>query len=295
LVRRSAIYKRKIENKGREKIVKRISILLVVVLFIAGCSGNPTKFERIYIKGSDTMLMLTESLAEEYMKSHPNVSIYVSSGGTESGVRALIDGKCHISTASRKLTSSEIQMIADKYNTVGYSYLIAKDALSIYVNPENKVTDLTTKELTDIFSCSIKNWKDVGGDDMKIQTVIRPPNSGTYVYLKEHLLDRYDYCEDANTVLTTEAVIKEVASDVAAIGFGGVGYNQSISHLSIDGYTATAKNIREDKYPITRYLHFYTINTATGSVKDFIDWALSPAGQKIIAKAGFISLWDISY
>jgi phosphate transport system substrate-binding protein len=241
------------------------------------------------------MLMLTELLAEEYMKTHPGVSIYVSGGGTESGVRALIDGKCNISMASRKLKPSEIQMIADNYGTVGFSYLIAKDALSIYVNPDNNLKNLTSDQIGKIFSCSITNWKEVGGNDLPINTIIRPPNSGTYVYLKEHLLEKYDYCENATTALTTEAVIEEVAADVSAIGFGGVGYNHSVVHLSVDGFPPSVKNIREDKYPITRYLQFYTINTATGSVKQFIDWILSPEGQKNISKAGFIPLWDISY
>jgi len=275
--------------------VKKYFLLILIIIILTGCSNNPTRFERIYIKGSDTMLMLTELLAEEYMKTHPGVSIYVSSGGTESGISALIEGECNICTASRKLTAAEIQMIADKYGSVGFSYLIAKDALSIYVNPDNKVKNLSSDQIARIFSCSIKNWKEVGGDDLPIKTVIRPPNSGTYVYLKEHLLEKYDYCGDAITALTTDAVIEEVASDVSAIGFGGVGYNHSVVHLSVDGYTPTTKNIREDTYPITRYLHFYTINTATGSVKHFIDWILSPEGQKNVAKAGFISLWDISY
>jgi phosphate transport system substrate-binding protein len=275
--------------------VKKYFLLISILITLTGCSSDPAKFERIYIKGSDTMLMLTELLAEEYMKTHPGVSIYVSSGGTESGVKALIEGKCNISTASRKLTAAEIQMIADKYGSVGFSYLKAKDALSIYVNPDNNVKNLSSDQIARIFSCSIKNWKEVGGDDLPIKTVIRPPNSGTYVYLKEHLLEKYDYCKDAITALTTDAVIEEVAADVSAIGFGGVGYNHSVVHLSVDGYSPTVKNIREDKYPITRYLHFYTINTATGSVKKFIDWILSPEGQKNIEKAGFIPLWDISY
>ncbi len=260
-----------------------------------GCSGTPAKFERIYIKGSDTMLMLTQILAEEYMKANPGVSIYVNGGGTESGVRALIEGKCHICTASRKLTPREIQMIADRYNSIGFSYLIAKDALSIYVNPENPVSNISSKDLSGIFSCSITNWNDVGGEDLHIKTVIRPPNSGTFVYFKEHLLDKNEYCKNAITMPTTNTVIEEVSSDIAAIGFGGVGYHNSVVHLSVDGYSPTNKNIRDDKYPITRYLHFYTINTATGTVKDFIDWIISPEGQKHIAKAGFISLWDISY
>lgn len=253
------------------------------------------KFERIYIKGSDTMLMLTELLAEEYMKTHPGVSIYVDGGGTESGVKALIDGRCHICTASRKLTPNEIQAIADKYGAVGISYLIAKDALSIYIHPDNPVVNLSRMQLAGIFSCSIENWKEVGGNDAEINPVLRPPNSGTYVYFREHILDDLDYCEEAMVKPTTEAVIEKVSSDVYAIGYGGVGYNHSVVHVAINGYDPTYRNIRDDNYPVTRYLHFYTINTATGAVKDFIDWTLSPEGQKNILKAGFISLWEISY
>ena len=275
--------------------MRKLSRILLIFLLFAACSNQPMKFERIYIKGSDTMLLLTELLAEEYMKTHPGVSIYVNGGGTESGVRALIDGRCQICTASRKLTPNEIQSIADKYGAVGISYLIAKDALSIYINPDNPVSNLTKDELAGIFSCSIENWEEVGGMDAMIDLVLRPPNSGTYVYFREHILDDMNYCEDAMVKPTTEAVIEEVSSNISAIGYGGVGYNHSVVHVAINGFDPTHRNIRDDNYPITRYLQFYTINTAKGEVKDFIDWTLSPEGQKNILKAGFISLWDISY
>jgi phosphate transport system substrate-binding protein len=94
---------------------------------------------------------------------------------------------------------------------------------------------------------------------------------------------------------TTESVIEYIDENVNAIGYGGIGYKDDIIHAEIEGIAASEINARNDKYPITRYLNFFTSRTPKGAVKDFIDWVLSPAGQKIIKESGFIPLWEISY
>ena len=71
-----------------------------------------------------------------------------------------------------------------------------------------------------------------------------------------------------------------------------MGYTENVLHASIDGISPTEENVRNDTYPITRYLHFLTTKSPGGSIKQFIDWVLSPAGQSIIKKSGFIPLWE---
>ncbi|MEW6195697.1 MAG: phosphate ABC transporter substrate-binding protein [Bacteroidota bacterium] len=273
---------------------KILNSLFILLLILNSCSTNQLQVATIRIKGSDTMLNLTSLLAEEYMKENPGVSIYVEGGGSASGIRALLRGDVEICTASRTLISDEIKLFADQYGSVGVSYLIAKDGLSIYLNPENRVDEISTQQLKDIYLCKIINWKEIGGADMPIIPISRTPNSGTYLYFKEHILGGSDYCSNILIVPTTKNVIETVSEKKNAIGYGGIGFKKQVTVAKINDIEPTEENVRNDIYPITRYLHFYTIHPATGIVKDFIDWVISPDGQREIKEAGFIPLFEIS-
>ncbi|NIW79035.1 MAG: phosphate ABC transporter substrate-binding protein, partial [Calditrichae bacterium] len=139
-------------------------LLLLVVLTDCSSLNFPTN-SKIRIKGSDTMIILLQQLAKEYMRTHPGVSVYTEGGGTGSGIKALIKGEVEICSASRPLRPNEVQGLAAKYGAVGVSFLVAKDALSIYLHPENPVKNLTINQLRNIFSGELRNWKGVGGGD----------------------------------------------------------------------------------------------------------------------------------
>jgi len=268
--------------------------LILTVISVLGCSFKPTGENIIIISGSDTMYELNEKLANEYMKENPEVSIYVKGGGTKLGINDLIKNKTDICASSRNLKPDEAKLLAEYYGSLALVYLIAKDGLSIFVNPSNFVNDLTLEQVKKIFTGKIKNWKDVGGKDTVIVPVLRNPNSGTYLYFKEHVLDDEDYTENGITLPSTREIVKFISENENAIGYGGVGYKEGVIQIKIDGVPPTELNIRNDTYPITRYLHFFLSKSPSGRVKDFIDWVLSPSGQSVIRNAGFISLWEYS-
>jgi phosphate transport system substrate-binding protein len=270
-------------------------VFFLIILFCTGCSVKPVEIAKIVIMGSDSMLELTENLAEAYMKKNPGISIYVYGGGTSKGVNALINGKTDICTASRNLKPDEAKTLAEYYGTIGLFFLVAKDALSIYINPGNSVQDLTLEQLNDIFSCRIKNWKELGGADAEVIPVIRNPNSGTHYFFKEHILGGSEYCKDVVVESTTANVIEYVETNENAIGYGGMGFKGDVINLKINGIEPSEKNAQNDTYPLTRYLHFFTSSTPKGAVKNFIDWVLSPDGQAIIKKSGYIPLWEIPF
>jgi phosphate transport system substrate-binding protein len=264
-----------------------------VLLLIFGCSFKPIEETRITIKGSDSMFQLTEKLAEEYMKLYPGISVYVSGGGTAVGIKAMINGEVDICTASRDLKPGEAKSLADYYGTVGLFYLIAKDALCIYVNPANSVRNLTIDELRNIYECKIVNWKELNGKNQNIIPVIRNINSGTHLYFRDHILLGEEYCSDVEIKPTTPDIIEFVEANENAIGYGSIGYKGKITTLNIEGIEPSTQNAQNDSYPITRYLHFFTSRTPKGAVKNFIDWVLSPVGQKVIKLSGFIPLWEV--
>jgi phosphate transport system substrate-binding protein len=271
---------------------KYLLILIAVLGLTSGCSVNITEQNSITITGSDTMYELTSNLAEAYMKEHPGISIKVNGGGTSIGIRALINDQTDICTASRNLKPDEAKLLADYYGSLGLVFLIAKDGLSIYLNPKNPVMNLSFAQLQDIYSGKITNWKYLGGIDTAIVPVSRNPNSGTYLYFKEHILEGKEYSSNIIIEATTNDVVQFVSENVNAIGYGGMGYTGNILHANIDGISPTEENVRNDTYPITRYLHFLTTKSPGGSIKKFIDWVLSPAGQSVIKKSGFIPLWE---
>jgi phosphate transport system substrate-binding protein len=241
------------------------------------------------------MLPLAEALSQEYMKANPGISVYVYGGGTGGGIKALSRGEVDIAMSSRKISPEEIKSIADKFYSIAVNYLIAKDALCIYANKSNKIKDLSFNQVKDIFSGKITNWKEVGGDDAAIIPIIRNPNSGTYTYFKQHVLVDREYSSNCLVRSSFDDLQKEISSSKYSIGIGGIGGSQNLNHLKIDGIEAIEENVINDRYPISRYLYFYTAKSAAGYIKDFIDWTLSAEGQKVIKKSGYIPIWTIRF
>lgn len=269
-----------------------LSLFVLIIITLSGCSSDISNKNIVTISGSDTMFELASLLAEEYMKEYPGISVKVDGGGTAAGIRQLINGEIDICTASRNLKPDEAKALADYYSSLGLVFLIAKDALSIYLHPDNPVQNLTFNQLKNIYIGNIENWKSVGGIDTLIQPVTRNPNSGTYLYFKDHILDAEEYGDNSLIISTTREIVKYVEQNLNAIGYSGMGYKGKVKHIKIDGVEPIEINVRNDTYPIIRYLHFFTSKTPGGEVKRFIDWVLSPSGQSVVRKAGFIPLWE---
>jgi phosphate transport system substrate-binding protein len=272
--------------------MKLLITLYLLITFFSGCSYKQIELSRIRVKGSDTMLFLTNLLAREYMKNNPLVSVYVEGGGTATGIKAMGEGTIDICTASRPLKGEEVKILADNYRSVGMSTIIAKDALSICVNIKNPVDNISTEIIKEIFRCELRNWNKLGWDDQEIIPVGRNPNSGTYLYFKEHLLEDEDYCEQVQIKPTTESIVKFVSENIYAVGYVGIGYlTDSVKALDINDISPTEKNVIENIYPVSRYLHFYTLRQPEGEIKKFIDWVVSNEGQKLVRKSGYIPIW----
>ncbi|MEL6822546.1 MAG: phosphate ABC transporter substrate-binding protein [Calditrichota bacterium] len=265
---------------------------LAVILLLISCAGlqkaEPTV---IRIQGSDTMLKLMQQCAAEFMEENPLVSIYVDGGGTSVGLERLIAGAVDICMASRTLRPDESVALADNYQSVGMSILIAKDALSVYLNPDNPVRDLTPEQLKLIFTGVYTNWNEVGGREETILLASRPSNSGTHLYFRERILDGEEYEPSSLVLSTTESVINYIRKHPNAIGYGGFAYGPDLPHIKINGVEPTESSIRDDQYPITRYLLLYTLEKPRGEVKKFIDWMTDVRGQVMVREAGYVPLW----
>jgi phosphate transport system substrate-binding protein len=245
----------------------------------------------IRLKGSDTMVILAQRWAEEFMRQYGGIAVYVEGGGSRTGIDALIKGEIDICTSSRPLQAAEVQRLAQRQQNVGIAFLVAKDGLSIYLHPDNPIRNLRLEQVKDIYTGKIKNWREVGGKDAPIVAYSRAPSSGTYLYFQEHVLEGQPYGANVSNMPTTAAIVQEIEKNPAAIGYGGLAYGEKLVHCKINGVSPTAENVRADKYPIARYLYFYTIKKPEGIVKLLIDWVLSPEGQRVVKEIDYIPLF----
>jgi len=268
---------------------KILPIMLVIALM-----GSLTGFSqaKITVKGSDTMVILAQKWAELYMKNNPSAGIQVTGGGSGVGITALINGTTDICNASRPMKQSEIEKLKARYNTLGVQIPCAKDGITIFLNEDNKVQELTIKQLSDIYQGKTKNWKELGGNDAEIRVYGRENSSGTYVYFHDEVV-KADYAANVQTLPGTAAVVNAVKKDVNGIGYGGAAYAVGVKHAKIKkdanstAYLPTAETIGKGEYPITRYLYMYLRNRPTGETKKYIDWILSQEGQMVAAEVGY--------
>ena len=267
----------------------KIAVLLAVVM-MAGLSFTTAK--KITIKGSDTMVILSQKWAELYMKKNPSTVIQVTGGGSGVGIAALINGSTDIANASRPIKTSEMQKLKDKYQTTGIQIASAKDGLSVFLNKSNPVSELTIAQLGDIFSGKITNWKQVGGADANIQLYGRESSSGTFEFFKDHVVQG-DFSPRCQTLPGTAAIVNAVKKEKYSIGYGGAAYAEGVKDCKVKkdakskGILPTAATIANKTYPISRYLYMYLKVKPTGDTKKFVDWILSSEGQKIIESVGY--------
>jgi phosphate transport system substrate-binding protein len=269
-------------------------LMIAVIAIVTMSFALPTA--TIRIKGSDTLLPLAQKWAESYMALNPGTSISVTGGGSGVGIAALIDGSTDIATASRKIKMDEKL----KLQEAGKSYvetIVAYDALSVIVNPDNKVKKLTREQLEDIFTGKITNWKDVGGDDLAIVCYSRESSSGTYEFFKEHVLSNKNYSSTCLMMPATASIIQSVSQTKGAIGYVGLAYvNSTVTALSVSydkgtTYISPSLTTAMDKtYPIVRPLYFYYLKTVETYLKPAMTWVLGTDGQKIVKEVGYIPL-----
>jgi len=283
-----------------------ILFLLSSFLFTACGSGSSSaaasdsSASYIENKGSDTIVNLALAWAEKYQSENPGIRISVTGGGSGTGIASLINKTVDIANASRKIKPEELDE-AKANGVQPVEHTIARDAIAVIVNPENPVSQLTLKQISDIYSGRIKNWKEVGGEDRPLVRLSRETNSGTHVYFLETVLrlgskeNKTLFSTDTLLLPSSEGIIAEVRQNPNAIGYDGLGYvPKDLKTIAIAKEAGGAyvlpsiKTVNDKSYAIARDLYMYTNGEPTGAVKDYLDWILSPEAQTIVAELGFV-------
>jgi len=276
------------------------SALIAGALALTGCGSTSSTTTggstttgptgTITVSGSDTMVNMAQAWADAFQTANSGVTIAVKGGGSGVGIAALLNGTVDFADASRTMKSEEVTQATTK-NINPVATKVARDGVAIIVNKSNPVENLTLEQLGKIYLGEIKNWKDVGGPDAAITLVSRDPSSGTYEFMTGKVLLGGKFAASAKLLASTQAVADEVASDPNAIGYIGVGYESAaIKVIGVNGVKASASTVKDETYPLWRFLYMYSNGEPTGAAKAYIDWIVSPAGQKIVTDQGFVTL-----
>ena len=254
----------------------------------------------IQVKGSDSEVNLVQKLAESFMKKNPDVNISVTGGGSGTGIAALINKKTEIANSSRALAPKE-EEAAKAAGVNPFRVIFATDAVSMIVHPSNPLTKLTVEQVGKIFKGEITNWKDLGGKDAKISLYGRQSNSGTFTFIREHVL-KGDYSPHVKAMNGNAQIVEGVKRDVDGIGYVAVGYvvnnkgevMQGVKILNVakdagsEAFSPTVlDNVMTSKYPVTRPLNQYTNGKPAGKLLDFMKFQIGAEGQEIVRKDGF--------
>ncbi len=261
------------------RLLKMIVISLTVIGLLAVTAFAQNN---LVVKGSTTVLPISQAAAEAFMKKNPGVNVSISGGGSGDGMKALLDKTTDIANSSRDVKPEETEAAKAKgINPVQYK--IAIDAIVPVVHTSNPIKNLSIEQLSLIYQGKIRNWKEVGGKDMQIVVISRDTSSGTYEIWEQKVMHKEKVTPHAQLQASNGAIVQAVSRNKFSIGYIGIGYlNKSLKGLSVNKIVGTPANALSGKYPIARPLYMFTDGEAKGPASDYINFILSPAGQSIV-------------
>jgi len=279
------------------KIAVCFQILCTIAMLTTAVSGSPALVRpqrTITINGSDTMVILNREWAAEYTKQKPSVKFEVIGGGSGLGIEALMEGKTDIAAASRPMKESEALAFERKRGVRPRELVVGLDGVAVYLHNHNPVNNLTLAQLSGILRGEIRNWKEVGGLDRRIDVYNRDRFSGTRAFVQGHVLGGASFTSLAHEVSSTALLTACVSRSQGAIGYGGVAYSQGahIIRLAAEsgeiGIWPSRENVTSGAYPLSRALYFYLDPTSVSEeLQAFLDWVMSPEGQEIVTLVGY--------
>lgn len=265
--------------------------LFIISLFLIAAAVS-TRADTLVIKGSDTLgAKLVPQLSEEFKAQHSGTTFNIAAEGSTTGISAIIDGTAQIGMSSRPTKPEEVAAAKAK-NVTFKETTVAWDGIAVIVNSANPVKSLTRKQVEQIFTGEVADWSAVGGSGGKISIYTRNTSSGTYSEFKELAMKKRDYAPDSQKMAGNEQIAQEVGKNPNGVGYVGLAYTKAsgIKVVAIDDATPSKESVLGKKYPYARPTFYYTNGEPAGLAKQFVDFTLSDAGQKIVEQVGFVPI-----
>jgi phosphate transport system substrate-binding protein len=254
-------------------------VALTAVLIGEGC--GKVSGRSVSLLGSTSIQPFAEVLAEQYTKKNPGHFVEVQGGGSTAGLQAVDNGLADIGMCSRELTAEETRQFT--------RILVARDGLAIVVNADNRVTKLSIEKIRALFAGRLTNWREVGGQDGPVRPITREEGSGTRESFVRLVMGKERISRRALTQESNGAVKELVKGDPAAIGYMSLGLvDNEIGAVAVEGAPPTTDNVLAGRYTLVRPLLFVTKGAASPAAQSFVDFVLSPAGQRLLEKEGLV-------
>ncbi|WP_315787082.1 phosphate ABC transporter substrate-binding protein [Fischerella sp. JS2] len=275
------------------QILASLAVGLAVCVCLQGCSSanqaanNPNKLQgKLVLTGSSTIAPLAAEIGKRFESEHPGVRIDVQSGGSSRGITDARQSVADIGMVSRALKPEEKDLKA---------FAIARDGVTVILHKDNPIASLSDKQIVDIYTGKVTNWKQVGGKDGLI-TVVNKAEGRSTLELFTHYFKLKNTDIKAQVVIgDNEQGIKTVAGNPNAIGYVSIGSAEnsvtngvSIKLLPVNGIAATTANVQNGTFPISRPLNLVTKTEPQGLTKEFLDFARSQQVSDIVKKQNFV-------
>ena len=237
------------------------------------------------LNGSTSMAKVCQALGEAFMAKYPDVTVTKSGNGSGDAPEAVNSGTALIGDLSRNLKDEENP---DQFEI----NQIAIDGIAIAVNKDNPVTELTSEQITQIFTGEITNWSEVGGPDAPVVLVGREAGSGTRDGF-ESIVGVEDACVYEQELTSTGAVMAAVAANPNAFGYVSLSaVDDTVKMVTVDGVEASEATVQDGSYKIQRPFIFVTKDgeELSAQAQAFVDFATSDAASDLIAGAGAVPL-----
>jgi phosphate transport system substrate-binding protein len=262
--------------------VRRRPVVYLALSWLLLCAGAPgagaagpapgPAAERLRISGSSTMCPLVEAIAERYRSVRPGVAIDVQCGGSDRGIRDLLQGNVEIAMLSRALKADETGL---------YGFPMARDGVTIIVHRTNPLATLSHAQIVDVFSGKTVSWRLLNGRDAAIAVILREKEKPVTELFEKHFglqgKLRGTVVPGDNPV--TIAAVEADPDAIAYVSSGEAGRRASagaaIRLVAVDGVLPTDRNVITGNYPLTRALSLATRGLPAGAAKGFIDYCLS--------------------
>ena len=238
----------------------------------------------VTLAGSTSMQKLCEAMIESFEEVYPDITVTAEYTGSGAGLESLAAGKTDIGNASRALKDGEKE-------TGAVENVVAIDGIAVITHKDNTVDNLTSEQLTDIYTGKITNWKDLGGADEAIVVLGREAGSGTRGAFEE-LLKVDDQCKYAQELDSTGGVLAKVASTPGSIGYVSLDVvDDTVKALRLDDVAPTEENIVAGSYKLSRPFVMATMGTIDEQndlVKTWFGYVQSDEGKAVITAMGLI-------
>lgn len=277
-----------------------LSFIFCFTLFIS-CQNQESekKSEKISIqrivklKGSETIRNVVEKFITYYNSESPEIVLDYSGGGSVIGLMSFLGNEADVVFISKELTKDEKVKLKEKSAVLD---TLAIDGMAIIINISNPIKQLSIQQLSAIYSGKIKNWKEVGGEDLPITLYSRDISSGTYSFFKEKVLDSADYAGNDINLTHNEEIVNNVSSTKNAIGYVGLSYAQNpiIKAIPIvfkegePAFFPNFQNIKSNNYRLNRFILAIYSSKSDDFVKKVIMALSNESVFKIINESGLI-------